>query len=178
MEEATRAGTMAIKEGLHDTISSRDDELITIYAQSSPLSLIAQTRRPALDNKRRRPHTPTAHIREHAQVIAYPSNRRVPFGMRSDSRENLRIRQKTQSDEELLERSVRQIPNESTERDGDDTERERNTPFAATDTSHLEGSPTNKDNNNLNSDLCTKQLAAGTRISTGRNIPSNVIPMK
>lgn len=142
----------------------RETELIhIIYAQGSPLALVAQARRTALNDERRRTHTTTAHIGEHAQVVAHPGDSRIPLATRSDSRQHLGIGKKTKSDEESFERSDGQTADESTERDGDNAEREGYAPFAATDTSHLEGSPTDKDNKNLNRNFCITRLVLYTR---------------
>jgi hypothetical protein len=61
--------------------------------------------------------------------------------------------QKTQLLEQLLKGFAGQQPNEGTERDRDDTQRESDPPFAAANGGYLERCPTYEDDRNLATDF-------------------------
>lgn len=97
-------------------------------------------------------------MREGAEVVADQLNSRVPIGVWPRRWENVRIGHEADLNEEPLDGAVRDKPNESTERNRDESERKGNAPLTATDASHLERSAADEYDQNLYCDLCRETL--------------------
>ena len=98
-------------------------------------------------------------MRERAEVVADELDSRVPLRVLALCGKDLRVGHEPYLDEESLDGAVGNAPNKRAERDRDDAERETNTPFAATDASHLEGGATDEHDENLNSNLCNSNVS-------------------
>lgn len=83
-----------------------------------------------------------------------------------------------QLNKQLLERGIGHEADEEAKRHGDNTESKGYAPLTSTNAGHLEGSPTDENDQNLDADLCEIKLHKQQMRKIERGKPISVIPMK
>jgi hypothetical protein len=108
----------------------------------------------ALDDEGRRPQTTPTEIGESAQIVLDQADGSVPATLFGLGRENFcRVTHQTDKFEETEEGFVGHEPDENTPWDGNKSERQRDTPFPSANSSNLERSTADEDNDNLDNNF-------------------------